>query len=62
MIAKPAVLLILSLGILNALLSLPAAILLERLHPFFQTAVKIGITSVCYGGLLLLFHRRTGNK
>ena len=62
MIAKPAVLLILSLGILNALLSMPAAILLERLHPFFQTAVKIGITSVCYGGLLLLFHRRTGNK
>lgn len=62
MIAKPAAFLILSLGILNALLSLPAALLLEHLHPFFQTAVKIGITSVCYGGLLLLFHRRPGSK
>ena len=53
MIVKPSAVLILSFGILNALLSLPAASLLDSLPPFFAAAVKIGIAAACYGGLLL---------
>ena len=53
MIVKPSAVLILSFGILNALLSLPAASLLDFLPPFFAAAVKIGIAAACYGGLLL---------
>ena len=53
MIVKPSAFLILSFGILNALLSLPAASLLDFLPPFFAAAVKIGIAAACYGGLLL---------
>ena len=62
MIAKPAALMVLSFGILNAILSIPAAAALGRLHPFAGTAVKIGITALCYGGFLLLFHRPSGRK
>ena len=62
MIAKPAALMVLAFGILNAILSIPAAAALDRLHPFVGTAVKIGITALCYGGFLLLFHRPSGRK
>lgn len=54
MIAKPCVFLGLSIGIyyfLRSAVPLPAL-----LPPFLVTVVHIGCLSVCYGGLLMLFH------
>ena len=60
MIVKPAAILLLSCGLLAAVLSLPAAAIFGQLHPFLAAAVKIGFLAVCYGGFLLLFHKKEG--
>ena len=60
MIVKPAAILLLSCGLLAAVLSLPAAAIFGQLHPFLAAAVKIGFLAVCYGGFLLLFHKKGG--
>ncbi|MCI6888152.1 MAG: polysaccharide biosynthesis protein [Lachnospiraceae bacterium] len=54
MIAKPAVLLIISIGVFYAVNGICP--ITTRLPLFFRTAIQIGFLSCCYGGLLLLFH------
>ena len=56
MLVKPALLLILSIGLY---LAIPERIRLSPAVPEFLTAVfGMGVISLCYGGLLLLFHQR----
>lgn len=54
MLIKPACLLLISTGIWLALSGLLTASL--KLSPFLETALGIGTVSLCYLGLLLLFH------
>ena len=56
MLVKPSLLLILSIGLY---LAIPERIRLSPAVPEFLTAVfGMGVISLCYGGLLLLFHQR----
>ena len=55
MILKPAALLVISVGLVRFLLGKPA--FLPLLSPFFSAAFQIALLTLCYGGLLLLFHR-----
>ena len=56
MLIKPSLLLILSIGLY---LAIPERIRLSPAMPDFLTAVfGMGVISLCYGGLLLLFHQR----
>lgn len=61
MILKPAAMLLLAQGMLLALQALPGAEAFSLLHPFIKTSVRILFLALCYGGLLLLFHRRGGH-
>ena len=54
MIVKPAVLLIISIGIYYGVFSLWDGF--DRLGLFVSTALHIGVLCVCYGGLLAVFH------
>ncbi len=58
MIVKPVCFLLLSCGILAAFLSVLPLSLLPNIHPFFLTAGKIAFLGICYGGFLLLFHKK----
>ncbi len=62
MIVKPAALLFLSRGVLFAVLSLPGADMIFLLPPFISAAVRIFLLALCYGGLLLLFHRQRNHS
>ena len=55
MILKPAALLVISVGLVRFLLGKSA--FLPLLSPFFSAAFQIALLTLCYGGLLLLFHR-----
>ena len=55
MILKPAALLVISAGLVRFLLGKSA--FLPLLSPFFSAAFQIALLTLCYGGLLLLFHR-----
>ena len=54
MIIKPTVLLIISIGIYYAVFSLWDGF--DGLGLFVSTALYIGVLSLCYGGLLVVFH------
>lgn len=56
MIAKPALFMLISIGIYLA--SPGAAGLFRRIPSFIAAVLDMGFISLCYGGLLLLFHRR----
>ncbi len=54
MIAKPAALLIISIGIYYAVFSFGDGF--DGLGLFLSTALHIGVLCICYGGLLVVFH------
>ena len=56
MLVKPAALLMLSIGIYYAVFSLWDGF--DKLPLFLSTALHIGCLCFCYGGLLLLFHKK----
>ena len=56
MIIKPVVLLLISIGIYLAFSHVMTS--LDRLPLFIETSVHIVFLSICYMGLLLLFHKR----
>ncbi|MCI8887645.1 MAG: hypothetical protein HFG70_06110, partial [Hungatella sp.] len=58
MIVKPAALLIISIGIYYALFSFWDGF--DSLGLFVSTALHIGVLSICYGGLLAVFHLAKG--
>lgn len=60
MIAKPALFMLISIGIYLA--SPGAAGLFRRIPSFIAAVLDMGFISLCYGGLLLLFHRRRATR
>ncbi len=53
-IVKPAAFLLISIGIYYAVFSIWDGF--DRLPLFLSTALHVGVLSLCYGGLLLVFH------